>query len=114
MHRVSSNVTLEGNDVIWINPQLSSTGENEFVVPLHVAIVNTNGKLPAIDPLRFIYLFIYLQANFLAVHTALSFIFFFFLVVYSGGGTVLVQCLLRSGSQLYCNPHNSHSKYTTS
>eukprot|EP00731_Ephydatia_muelleri_P017098 Em0010g196a len=43
MHRVSSNVTLEGNDVIWINPQLSSTGENEFVVPLHVAIVNTNG-----------------------------------------------------------------------
>eukprot|EP00731_Ephydatia_muelleri_P017093 Em0010g191a len=42
MHRVSSNVTLEGNDVIWINPQLSSTGENEFVVPLHVAIVNTN------------------------------------------------------------------------
>ena len=59
MHRVFSNVTLEGNDVIWINPQLSSTGENEFVVPLHVAIVNTNGKLPAIDPLRFIYLFIY-------------------------------------------------------
>lgn len=43
MYASNNNVTLEDNDVIRINPQLSSRGENEFVVPLTVAIIDTNG-----------------------------------------------------------------------
>lgn len=41
-----NNIALE-NNVLQINPQLSSAGENEFVTPLTVAIIDTNGtRLP--------------------------------------------------------------------
>ena len=43
MSASSNNLALEVNNTVRINPQLSSTGENEFVVPLSVSILDTNG-----------------------------------------------------------------------
>eukprot|EP00731_Ephydatia_muelleri_P017095 Em0010g193a len=42
MSASSNNLALEVNNTVRINPQLSSTGENEFVVPLSVSILDTN------------------------------------------------------------------------
>lgn len=42
MSASSNNLALE-DKTVRVNPQLSSTGENEFVIPLNVAIVDTNG-----------------------------------------------------------------------